>query len=140
MSRTRKNIKEQSITAQRTHLANWLIPHPAATVAPVYALSMPQPLHPHLPVRHTPERAGPAVSLVHVSHIEKAHSLAKWLPMSVPEAKDGDIIYMLGVIDPKLYVQTNSTNSPNEDWEVIDQPLNGIIGYGAMLSEIADQV
>ena len=60
--------------------------------------------------------------------------------MSVPEAKEGDIIYMLGAINPKSYVQTNCTDSPNEDWEAIDQPLNGIIGYSTMPSEIAERV
>ncbi len=111
----KKKIGEQVITAQRACLANWLNPHPAATLAPVYALSAPQPLHPHSPVRPTPERAHPAKLLVHLSHLEKARALAKQLPSLVPEAKDGDIIYTLGAVDPESYVQTNCTDSPDED-------------------------
>ncbi len=140
MSSMKEKNLEQVVTAQRSHLANWLTPCPTATVAPVYALRMPQPLHPHSPVRCTPEKDNPAISLDDLSHLEKVCTLAKWLPMSVPEAKEGDIIYVLRVIDPKSYVQTNCTNSPDEDWEVIDQPLNGIIGYSTMPSEIAERV
>ena len=125
----RKNL-ELAATAQRSCLANWLTPYPAVTVAPIYALRMPQPFHPHSPVRHTPEKVNPVISLDGLSHLEKVCTLAKWLPMSVPEAKEGDIIYMLRAIDPKLYICSN--DSPNEDWEAIDPPLNGIIRYGAM--------
>src|SRR5260370_41680830 len=80
----KKNQQECVITAQRTHLTNWLTPHPAATVPPIYSLTTPQPLHPCSPARCTTEKTILSTSL-DISPIEKAHALAKQLPMLVPK-------------------------------------------------------
>src|SRR5260370_19135569 len=69
-----KNQQECMITTQRTCLTNWLTPCPAATVPPIYSLTMPQPLHPCSLARCTPEKTIPSTSL-DISPIEKACTL-----------------------------------------------------------------
>src|SRR5258708_11932581 len=42
-----------------------------------------------------------------IDTLDKARALAKLLPDSVPEAKEGDKIYDLGALCPKVFAQTN---------------------------------
>src|SRR5258708_40172598 len=43
--------------------------------------------------------------------LDRARALAKLLLDSVPEAKEGDKIYDLGALCPKVFAQTNSEKS-----------------------------
>src|SRR5260370_14130278 len=60
--------------------------------------------------------------------LDRARALAKLLPDSVPEAKEGDKIYDLGALCPEVFTQTNCEESMTADWEYIDPIYNGFLG------------
>src|SRR5258705_2200545 len=60
--------------------------------------------------------------------LDRARVLAKLLPDLVPEAKEGDKIYELGALCPKVFTQTNCEESTAADWEYIDPIYNRFLG------------
>src|SRR5258708_3329572 len=60
--------------------------------------------------------------------LDRARVLAKLLPDSVPEAKEGDKIYELGALCPEVFAQTNCEESMAADWEYIDPIYNRFLG------------
>src|SRR6266436_9400381 len=60
--------------------------------------------------------------------LDRARVLAKLLPDSVPEAKEGDKIYDLGALCPEVFTQTNCEESTTADWEYIDPIYNRFLG------------
>src|SRR5258708_1226977 len=59
--------------------------------------------------------------------LDRARALAKLLPDSVPEAKEGDKIYDLGALCPEVFAQTNCEESMTADCEYIDPIYNGFL-------------
>src|SRR5258707_13093979 len=60
--------------------------------------------------------------------LDRARALAKLLPDSVPEAKEGDKIYELGALCPEVFTQTNCEESMAADWEYINPIYNRFLG------------
>src|SRR5260221_11465270 len=60
--------------------------------------------------------------------LDRARALAKLLPDSVPEAKEGDKIYDLGALCPEVFAQTNCEESMTADWEYINPIYNRFLG------------
>src|SRR5258705_7334529 len=66
--------------------------------------------------------------------LDRARMLAKLLPDSVPEAKEGDKIYELGALCPEVFTQTNCKESTAADWEYINPIYNRFL-HQEMLGE-----
>src|SRR5260221_2720197 len=60
--------------------------------------------------------------------LDRARALVKLLPDSVPEAKEGDKIYDLGALCPKVFAQTNCKESTTANWEYINPIYNRFLG------------
>jgi len=83
---------------------------------------------------HVPKRNGPQIpinspqvdmnAIERLLPLERTLMLAMLLPKSIPEAVEGDKIWGIGHIDPKMFVMTNCTEDKLEDWENIDPMFN----------------
>src|SRR5260221_11264695 len=71
---------------------------------------------------------------------DRAKALAKLLPDSVPEAKEGDKIYDLGALCPKVFAQTNCEESMTADWEYIDPIHNRFLGSQFSVEAVSGEI
>ena len=72
--------------------------------------------------------------------LDRARALAKLLPDSVPEAKQGDKIYEIGALCPKAFAQTNCEESTAADWEYIDPIYNRFLGSQFSVEAVSGEI
>jgi len=72
--------------------------------------------------------------------LDRARALAKLLLDSVPEAKEGDKIYDLGALCPKVFTQTNCKESTTADWEYIDPIYNRFLGSQFSVEVVSGEI
>src|SRR5258705_10398607 len=72
--------------------------------------------------------------------LDRARVLAKLLPDSVPEAKEGYKIYELGALCPKVFTQTNSEESTAANWEYIDPIYNRLLGLQFFVEAVSCEI
>src|SRR5258705_1211882 len=72
--------------------------------------------------------------------LDRARVLAKLLPDSVPEAKEGDKIYELGALCPKVFAQTNCKESMAANLEYIDPIYNGFLGLQFSVEAVSGEI
>src|SRR5258708_9214434 len=72
--------------------------------------------------------------------LDRARVLAKLLPDSVPEAKEGDKIYDLGALCPEVFTQTNCEESTTADWEYIDPIYNRFLGLQFSVEAVSGEI
>src|SRR5260221_223534 len=72
--------------------------------------------------------------------LDRARALVKLLPDSVPEAKEGDKIYELGALCPKVFTQANCKESMAADWEYIDPIYNRFLGLQFSVEVVSGEI
>src|SRR5260221_13880745 len=72
--------------------------------------------------------------------LDRAKVLAKLLPDSVPEAKEGDKIYDLGALCPEVFTQTNCKESMTANWEYIDPIYNRFLGLQFSVEAVSGEI
>src|SRR5258707_4884474 len=72
--------------------------------------------------------------------LDRARVLVKLLLDSAPEAKEGDKIYDLGALCPKVFAQTNCEESTTANWEYIDPIYNGFLGLQFSVEVVSGEI
>ena len=72
--------------------------------------------------------------------LDRARVLAKLLPDLVPEAKEGDKIYDLGALCPKVFAQTNCKESTTANWEYINPIYNRFLGSQFSVEAVSGEI
>src|SRR5260370_36564754 len=72
--------------------------------------------------------------------LDRARVLVKLLPDSVPEAKEGDKIYELGALCPKVFTQINCEESTAANLEYIDPIYNRFLGLQFSVEAVSGEI
>ena len=72
--------------------------------------------------------------------LDRARALARLLPDSVPEAKEGDKIYGLGALCPEVFAQTDCEESTAANWEYIDPIYNRFLGSQFSVEAVSGEI
>src|SRR5258708_4609250 len=72
--------------------------------------------------------------------LDRARTLVKLLPDSVPEAKEGDKIYELGALCPEVFAQTNCEESMAANWEYINPIYNRFLGSQFSVEAVSGEI
>src|SRR5258708_32630380 len=72
--------------------------------------------------------------------LDRSRVIAKLLPDSVPEAKEGDKIYDLGALCPEVFTQTNCKESMTANWEYIDPIYNRFLGLQFSVEAVSGEI
>src|SRR6266404_4394150 len=72
--------------------------------------------------------------------LDRARALVKLLLDLVPEAKEGDKIYELGALCPKVFAQTNCEESTTANWEYIDPIYNRFLGLQFSVEVVSGEI
>src|SRR5258707_1413039 len=110
-----KHPQAPALSSDDDVLSSPLVPHVGWKCLQV----LPQILLMPLPRLSAPDTMDP---------LDRARALAKLLPDSVPEAKEGDKIYDLGALCPEVFAQTNCEESTTANWEYINPIYNRFLG------------
>src|SRR5258707_13265757 len=72
--------------------------------------------------------------------LDRARALVKLLSDSVPEAKEGDKIYELGALCPKVFTQTNCEESTAANGEYMDPIYNRFLGLQFSVEAVSGEI
>src|SRR5258707_15831452 len=91
---------------------------------------------PQIPSMPSPRLSAPDT----MDPLDRARAIAKLLPDSVREAKEGDKIYDIGALFPEVFTQTNCEESMTADWEYINPIYNRFLGLQFSVEVVSGEI